>query len=245
VGLWLGLHRRQAEEPVIPDKVNSVVQQESVGAMRDAPLTFVRPSAAYESISVVPSAQEQAKVPSSAQVQARIDTVLTLAQNSPSEALRWAKSLPAGERPLAVIAAANEAARATPADALEALAELEPSSERDTALAHAASQWAALDPQGAVEWAAAGVPGELREQICSSVAISIASADPPAAAEFVATQMRDGVSLRTAAISVVQRWAQQDARAATGWVEEFPAGALRDEALGAINVQQRLNATTE
>src|SRR5215204_4730072 len=74
VGLWLGFPRRQADEPVAPHELNRVVKHESIEARRDAPLTFVQPSAVYdESVSVVQSVQGRAEVASAAQLQARVD----------------------------------------------------------------------------------------------------------------------------------------------------------------------------
>jgi hypothetical protein len=174
-----------------------------------------------------------------------MDTAIAIAQNSPTEALRWAKSLPESERAAAVVAAANESARTKPAEALAVLVELEASSERDAALAHAASQWANVDPKGAAAWASNGAPGELREQLCSAVSIAMAENDPMAAAEFLATQMADGVSVKTAAVAVVQRWAQQDAKAAKDWVEKFPPGPIREDALREIEVQVKASAAAK
>lgn len=183
--------------------------------------------------------------PSPTSLQARVETAIGLAQSSSAQALRWAANLPAPERAPALIAAANEMARTNPAEALAVLVELDPSSERDTALAHAAGQWAALDPGGAADWAAEGSPSELREQICSAVAIGMADRDPRGAAEFISAQMSEGVSLRTAAISVVQRWAQIDDLAAKDWAQQFPSGPLRNDALREIEVQRAAKAAVE
>ncbi len=138
----------------------------------------------------------------------------------------------------AIVAASLEAAREHPADALTALAELPPSAERDEAIVHATAQWGALDPRAASAWASGLPANELRERACTAAAVAMADRDPHAAADFVATQMTEGLSLRTAAVAVAQRWAQQDAPAARAWAGQFPTGPLREDALREITVQQ-------
>lgn len=243
-GVWFGMR----SEPPLKAEAPQGVKPMSAEIVSATP----EPQAAVEenrSKTLVPKASAgataKAAVPSEAQLRARMDTAIAIAQNSPTEALRWAKSLPESERAPAVVAAANETARTKPSEALAALVELEPSFERDAALAHAASQWATIDAKGASAWAAEGAPGELREEICSAVAIAMAEGDPKAAAEFLATQMADGLSVKTAAVAVVQRWAQKDAKAAKAWAEQFPPGPIREDALREIEVQVKASAGAE
>jgi hypothetical protein len=242
IALWPGMRDGQRQAVVTNDLPWSV----SENVLEKETVEHV-PVATKESTTVkVPS--EPKPVPeasgalSAVELSARADRAVALAQASPIDALRWASALPLAERATAVVAAANEAARTKPAEALAALVELDSSADRDAAITHAASQWAVLDPKGAAAWAADGAPGELREQTCSAVAIAIAERDPRTAAGFVASQMADGVSLRTAAVAVAQRWAQQDGDAAKAWAEQFPEAALRENALKEIEFQRRQRA---
>jgi|GEM_PF-6085698 len=170
--------------------------------------------------------------------QRRVATALRLAEGSPLEALRWATAQPPEFAGPAILAAASEAAREHPAEALNALVSLPSSPERTDGLVRAAAQWAALDAARATGWAAGLPAGDLRERACTAIAIAMADHDPRAAADFVATQIADGLSLRTAAVSVAQRWAQQDPAAAREWADQFPAGPTREDALREIAVQQ-------
>jgi len=170
--------------------------------------------------------------------QACLQTALRMAQTAPLEALRWAAKQPEEISGPAVIATASEAARENPVASLNALAELIPSAERDAAIIHAAAQWGLLEPAAAAAWASGLPANELRERACTAVALALAERDPRGAADFVATQMAEGVPLRTATVGVVQRWAQRDPAAATHWVSQFPAGPLRDDAEREIQVQQ-------
>jgi hypothetical protein len=173
----------------------------------------------------------------SAESEAQVRTVLALAERSPQQALRWALAQPRRHSEAAIITAAYEAAREHPANALGALAQLPSSAERNAAIAHAAGQWGARDGVAASAWAGQLAPGDLREHACSALAVAMAERDPRAAADFVATQISDGVLLKTAAVAVAQRWAQQQPAAAKAWAEQFAPGPIRDDALREIAAQ--------
>ncbi len=167
-----------------------------------------------------------------------LQAALALAEKSPGDALRWAIAQPREHAGAAIIAAAYEAARSQPLEALGALADLPGSLERDAALTHTASQWALREPQAAVTWAGQFPSGMLHDQVASAVAIALADHEPWTAADFAATQIADAVQLRTTAVSVAQRWAQQAPAAARAWAAKFPAGSLREDLIREIRVQE-------
>jgi hypothetical protein len=173
-----------------------------------------------------------------------VRTALALAEHSPVEALRWALAQPPEDAGAAVIAAAYEVSRAQPLEALNALTDLPPSDERNMAVIYTASQWASLESKPAAEWVRKFPPGILRDWACSAVAIAMAEHEPWQAADFAATEIADGVQLRTTAVAVAQRWAQRQPAAAAAWAEKFPEGPLRDDIIREIDIQRSMRGVS-
>ncbi len=132
------------------------------------------------------------------------------------------------------IAAAYELARTQPAEAAARLSSVRQSAERDAAIVHALGQWATLDVKGSKASAMSLPVGELRESCCGAIATAWADKDPRGAADWVATQMREGVAQRNAAVAVAQRWVQVAPEPAAAWALQFPAAEFRHDAMDAL-----------
>lgn len=150
----------------------------------------------------------------------------------PASATMWVQSLPPGEsQSLALFAAAYEASRSEPQIALELASQFAPSPERDELVNHALSQWATVDFDLALTWAHE-VPDEaLRHDLLATLAIARAETDAATSAAIVATGLATGDAQSRAAVSVVQRWAQNSPAEAAAWVTEFPDVPLRQTAV--------------
>ncbi len=151
---------------------------------------------------------------------------------APASASEWVKALPPGEsQSLALFAAAYEASRTEPQIALELAAQFAPSPERDELLNHALSQWATVDFELALAWAREVPDDVLRQDLLATLAIARAETDAATSAAIVATGLATGDAQSRAAVSVVQRWAQNLPAEAAAWVTEFPDVPLRQTAV--------------
>jgi hypothetical protein len=95
--------------------------------------------------------------------------------------------------------------------------------------------WAEQDIQAASAWATARPPGEQRDCLIHHIAFAESKTDPYQAAQLVVQQISPGTTQNEAAMSVLNQWAQQDAKAAMTWAESFPAGDFRDRAIKEVN----------
>ena len=165
-----------------------------------------------------------------------INTVaIAWANQNLADAAQWVRQLPGeGERTAALSAAAYEAARTQPLEALRLGSELPAGETRDDLIMHAASQWAAQAPEDAARWAG-GIPdADLRQRVLAEIATAWGESDPVAAAAFAVEALAPGKPQSDAVVGVIQRWAPKQPEAVAAWVAEFPAGTLRDTALQEI-----------
>jgi hypothetical protein len=153
---------------------------------------------------------------------------------SDSEAAwNWAFGLPPGaDRDAALLSLSYELCRDDPARALARFEDLAEGRARDQFVEHAIANLAIGDPETALEHAQALADPLVRNQALAAVGTSWAESDPVAAATFVANGMEPGPAQERAVAAIVQRWAQQDPAAVRAWIEEFPDGSLKDNALG-------------
>ena len=78
-----------------------------------------------------------------------------------------------------------------------------------------------------------------RNAALGSLATSWAESDPSSAATLAADAMESGPAQDRAVAAIVQRWAQQDPAAARKWVDSFPDGPQKQNALEHIAAQAR------
>jgi hypothetical protein len=150
-------------------------------------------------------------------------------------AVEWARQLPDhAERQGALLQAAYEAARAAPKEALTLAKEIPAGPARNDLITHAAMQWAAVEPEQAAGWAREIPDQSLRERVLSVIATAWGDRDPVAAAGLALASLSPGRLQDEAVIGIVQRWVQNGPEAASAWVDQFPAGELRESALAIL-----------
>src|SRR5579883_3160532 len=167
---------------------------------------------------------------------AALEQVATVQSSTdPAAASEWAKGL--DDTPsdrAAKMAVAYEAARTDPVQALDLASSRPPTPERNDLLAHAVSQWSSMDFTNAASWALGINDPELRNRLVGTVATGAAEQNPSAAAGLVAMGVEAGPEQDRAAISVLQRWAQESPEDAAAWISNFPQAQLRTTGLNEL-----------
>lgn len=143
----------------------------------------------------------------------------------------WCQQLPPGaEREEAVLLISNEAAGSDAETALALASLLTNPAAQETSISHAYTQWAARDLDAASAWADQLPPGRLREHALAELALVVAERDGVAAASLVASSLTAEQDQISAAVGVVQRWAQKSPSQAADWVALFPEGDTMNNA---------------
>lgn len=181
------------------------------------------PEQASAWLATLPSDQQSAMVD---------DVAVPWANNNATNAITWAKSMSDDTaRRQALAAVAGEVVRSQPLLALDMILDLPAGAERDSLIRRGVMEWASADATGAIDWVKQIPAGDLRNQAVSGVAIVWSANEPVAAANFALNELSPGRVLDDTVVSIVQRWAQKDSAAAAAWVDQFPAGPLRDTAV--------------
>lgn len=155
-----------------------------------------------------------------------------------AEATAWAASLAnETERQHALLAVAHEAVRLQPIAALQIAVDFTPGEQRDDLICRAATEWATTDTENALQWAQQIPAPSLRKTVLAGEILSWADQDPHAAATFAVDAFEAGRLLDDLVISIVQRWAQQNLKATSDWVAQFPEGQLRTIAMANLALQ--------
>jgi hypothetical protein len=148
------------------------------------------------------------------------------------DATTWASQLPdPAEQDSALLAVANEAIRSQPVEALDIAVELPQDAQRDELIRHAAMEWGSQDGKSAADWARQITDVPMRDQTLSAIATAWSETDPLSAATLAVQDISEGRSQSDAVIGIIQRWAQQQPEQAAAWVEQFPAGELKQTAI--------------
>lgn len=149
-----------------------------------------------------------------------------------ADAVAWLLALPEGEsKQVAILAAAYEAAQASPITALDLASELPAGNDRDALLEHAVSQWANQDFATASQWVELIADAELRQRLLAAAAIAASSEGASGAARLIASAIPPGETQARAAVSITQRWAQSSPSDAAAWISQFPEMPARDAAV--------------
>jgi hypothetical protein len=166
------------------------------------------------------------------------DVAIPWANSDPTNAMKWAESFPDdAARRQALAAVAGEAIRSQPLLALEIAVELPAGPQQVDLVRRGAMQWTSEDAGSAVAWIKQIPADDLRNQAMSGAAIVWSASEPVAAANLALEELPPGRLLDDTVISIVERWAQQQPEAATGWADQFAAGPLRNAALENIRAQ--------
>jgi hypothetical protein len=96
-----------------------------------------------------------------------------------------------------------------------------------------------MDATGAIEWTDMIADETLRNAILAAGFVAWSETEPANAATRALEKLPAGRLLDDTLVSIVQRWAQTDARAAAAWVERFPECPLRAAAVENLLSQWR------
>lgn len=166
------------------------------------------------------------------------DVAVPWANGDSINAMNWARSLPDDAvRRQALATVAGEVIRSQPLMALKMAIDLPAGPQQDDLIRRGAMQWASEDADSAVAWIKEIPAGDLRNQAMSGAAVVWSASEPVPAANLALDELPPGRLLDDTVISIVQRWAQKNPAAATAWVEQFPAGSLRDTAMENLRAQ--------
>jgi hypothetical protein len=109
-------------------------------------------------------------------------------------------------------------------------AQLPADPQQDDLMRHAAMEWASQDGPAAAEWARRLPDGPVRDRLIAVIATEWSSRDPVSAAEMATLEIPAGRVQSDAVIGIVQRWGQSQPGLAAAWVDQFPAGDLKQTA---------------
>lgn len=159
-----------------------------------------------------------------------------LCETDPAAALQWANGLSdAAEREAALEAIAWRTTLDDLPVAVEALESLPAGMARNRLAAHLVAEWATREPESALEWAKKrGEESERDEALCGWV-VATGELSPERAGTLAADEISPGPVQNRAVVSVLQRWAPKDYRAAAVWVAAFPEGSLKNDAQQALD----------
>lgn len=150
----------------------------------------------------------------------------------PTQALTWAKTLPAGEgRQAALNALFSDWSTRAPEEAVAALSSLAPQ-DRKRAVRAAASGWSRQNPEAVLRWAASLQDPDEKKDVQRDAISQWAGTSPESAAKYVAglTGESQSRSLET----VISRWASKDAESAGDWLMQLPTSQGKDSALSTV-----------
>ena len=80
-------------------------------------------------------------------------------------------------------------------------------------------------------WAREIEGSSLRDEVLATIATTLGESDPIAAGTLAIQTLPPGKVQADAVVGIIQRWAQNDPKAAAAWVGQFPEGALRNAAV--------------
>ncbi len=163
-------------------------------------------------------------------------------QDAPA-ALAWAKdstfAFP-NDRETAMSTACTWVSYSDPREALQYALEYKVETGAQGMLLQSLTErWAERDMAAVRDWVARQPASEQREKFVEGVARALVQIDPAEGARYVLEQISPGENQNSAALAVLCQWALKDLEGASAWVERFPAGTLRDQAM------QQLAATLE
>lgn len=163
-----------------------------------------------------------------------------------ADALRWLWDLPEDEaRDEALALLGYELARTDPVAAVRLAADLPDGRDREPLLLHALSQWAAADPVAALDWARGLAQHDLQQRALGCLAVAAAEEFPAEAAALLSQDLSASADRAAAAVSIAQRWVQQDPDAAAAWAQTLPSGAARDAAVANLVAISTLQSETQ
>lgn len=158
-------------------------------------------------------------------------------EDDPTAGLVWAKGL---KDPAAREAALSEIAWSCTgsnlSSALEAADALSVGDSRSKLAAHLVAEWSQHDAATALDWAKSRQDPEERDEAIGGWVTAMGETAPAQAGTLAVDEIRPGVVQNRSIVAVLQRWAQTDPVAAREWVDEFPEGPVKNDALRELQV---------
>ncbi|MFD0893584.1 hypothetical protein KBB96_07445 [Luteolibacter ambystomatis] len=162
----------------------------------------------------------------------RATTVARYAQEDPAAGLAWAKAIEdEKERHATLEQLAWSCVTTDLATALDAAEALPAGDKRQQVMSHLVAEWSVQDPAAALQWAKERNDPAERDEAITGWVTATGENSPADAATLAADEIRPGAVQNRAVVSVLQRWARKDYEGASKWVEDFPDGALKDDAM--------------
>jgi hypothetical protein len=182
--------------------------------------------------------REIEKLPASAARKGAVaDLVATWSAKDVAAAREYLQNMPEGDgREAALIAMAQRVGYSEPARALNWLAPADATPERMNAAQQIISIWVQNDSAAAQRWADQQSSVAVREAVLVAAIYPLSQTSPAAAATLL-DRLTLKENTQRAVMIVAQTWTAFDPAAAGAWALARPAGALRDQAIGAVGGQ--------
>jgi len=162
----------------------------------------------------------------------RAETVARYAKEDPEAGLAWAKGIEdENERNATLEQLAWSCVTSDLATAMDAAEALPAGDKRKQVMSHLVAEWSVQDPEAALDWAKGRNDPDERDEAITGWVTATGEKAPANAATLAADEIRPGAVQNRAVVSVLQRWARTDYEGASKWVEDFPDGALKDDAM--------------
>lgn len=162
----------------------------------------------------------------------RAATVARYAEQDPAAGLAWAKAIEdEKERNATLEQLAWSCVTADLATAMDAAEALPAGDKRQQVMSHLVAEWSVQDPGAALQWAKERNDPDERDEAITGWVTATGEKAPADAATLAADEIRPGAVQNRAVVSVLQRWARTDYEGASKWVEDFPDGALKNDAM--------------
>jgi hypothetical protein len=168
------------------------------------------------------------------------EAALKFAEEDPAKGLEWAQSIKdQAERTAALRELAWSCANSQLEVAVAAVDQMPPGEDRNKLTAHLAASWATKDSAAALDWAKGRADEDERDEALGGWTVAMGESSPVVAATLAADEIRPGLAQNRAVVAVLQRWAQKDFDAAKDWVDKFPEGHLKDDALRELEASKK------
>ncbi|MGC4016597.1 MAG: hypothetical protein QM755_19060 [Luteolibacter sp.] len=162
----------------------------------------------------------------------RAAVVARFVAEDPAAGLEWAKAIKDEQERVATLEQLAWGCATTDlAAAMDAAEELPAGDKRKQVMSHLVAEWSVQDPAAALQWAKSCADPDERDEAITGWVTATGEKAPADAATLAADEIRPGAVQNRAVVSVLQRWARTDYEGASKWVEDFPDGALKDDAM--------------
>lgn len=192
------------------------------------------------------SPDEMARRSEEEQSDGNAETALKFSEEDAAKGLEWAKAITDPEERVAALRdLAWNCAESHLDVAVAAVGEMPPGEDRNKLAAHLAANWATADSSASLEWAKGLADEDERDEALGGWVVAMGESSPIEAATLATHEMRPGAAQNRAVFAVLQRWARKDFNAAKEWVDKFPEGHLKQDALRELDAVKEKDSGDE